>query len=127
MINEIFGENTEKIHKALESDIERISAEVERHKENPETKHLEGKELVKKSIQTAHATAVETEIDFSDQFKDAPEADKIKVEKLLDQAIHEGILKADGEARKSGPFVLDAFHDALAEKIEPLLREKGII
>jgi hypothetical protein len=128
MLNEIFGDNTTRIHEALEADIERISAEIGKHKESPETKHLEGKELVKKSLQTVQTgNPVSELIEFSDQFEEAPAEDKIKVEKLLDQAIHEGILKADREARQSGPFVLDAFHDALAEKITPLLKEKGVI
>jgi len=61
----------------LEIDIDRITAEVKKHQENPETRHLAGKELVKKTLQTMQADPVGELIDFSDQFKAAPEKDKL--------------------------------------------------
>ena len=55
-----------------------------------------------------------------------PEA-KLQIEKLLDLTFHEGVVKAIKEARKAPPFILDAFHDALVDKLYPLLQEKDLL
>lgn len=56
-----------------------------------------------------------------------PSQIKLKVEKLLDLAWHSGIKRAAMEARDSGPIVLDAFHDALTDKIYNELKQKGLL
>lgn len=56
-----------------------------------------------------------------------PSQTKLKVEKLLDLAWHSGIKRAAMEARDSGPIVLDAFHDALTDKIYNELKQKGLL
>ncbi|MBS3903579.1 MAG: hypothetical protein KGZ30_04390 [Anaplasmataceae bacterium] len=128
MSNEIFGDRTAQIHEALEADIERLSNEIGKHKEHPETSHLQEGALVKKSLQTIEGDSGALGGIFSEEFKRAPEEERVIVERLIDQAIHEkSILKANDEARKMGPFVLDAFHDVLTDVITPLLKEKGII
>ena len=38
-----------------------------------------------------------------------------------------GIKKAIEEAKKNSAFVLDAFHDALVDKMHDELKERGII
>ena len=46
---------------------------------------------------------------------------------LLDLAFHHGIEKANSEAKKSSPFIVDAFHDALVTKLYPELQKRGIV
>lgn len=52
---------------------------------------------------------------------------KLKVEKLLDLAWHKGIQRAAKEAAISGSLVLDAFHDALIDKLYPELKKRGLL
>jgi hypothetical protein len=42
-------------------------------------------------------------------------------------AFKDGILKASSEAAKASPFVLDAFHDALAGKLYEELKKRGVL
>lgn len=56
-----------------------------------------------------------------------PSQIKLKVEKLLDLAWHNGIKRAAMEARDSGPMILDAFHDALTDKIYNELKKEGLL
>ncbi len=58
--------------------------------------------------------------------KDDEEVKK-EVNRLVDLAFKEGIEKAVKEAKSYSPFIEDAFHDALVEKILPILKERGII
>jgi len=56
----------------------------------------------------------------------APEAvEQVRV--LLDMATRVDIERAIKEARGAGQFVEDAFHDALVDKILPVMKEKGLI
>ncbi len=58
--------------------------------------------------------------------KEAPEV-KLKVEKLLDMALHKGLKAAANEAKGTNPIVIDAFHDALADKLYAELKARGLI
>lgn len=121
-------------HQALEDDLKSLTVEVKKHKETAETQHLVGEELLKKSIQTftkANNGPLAEPSDLQNplpQYVDSasPEV-KVQVEYLLDTAFHKGILKADREARKADPFVLDAFHDALVKKLYPHMKDRGAI
>ena len=42
-------------------------------------------------------------------------------------AFMDGILKAANEAKKSNPFVLDAFHDALTGKLYDEFKRRGLL
>lgn len=120
-------------HAALERDIKRLTAEL---KKNPE----KGKEALKTALQSQIAPAGE---DVSAQIQPAKppatsvslphyldkETDlvKLKVEKLLDMAFHKGIKRAAVEARDSGPLIMDAFHDALTDKLYKELKQRGLL
>ncbi|MEK7187737.1 MAG: hypothetical protein AAB691_02735 [Patescibacteria group bacterium] len=121
-------------HQALENDMKRLAEEVGKHREALETRHLGGEALLKRSIQS-FATAGNGPIDpptnlqnpLPQYVENAPPEMKLEVEYLLDIAFHKGILSADREARKTTPFVLDAFHDALVKKLYPTMKEKGLV
>ena len=63
--------------------------------------------------------------------KDAPPDVKLKVEELIEIAWHEGnITKALEKATHEGLFFLNAFHDALADRLYEKLQEmkrRGVI
>ncbi len=62
-----------------------------------------------------------------DYAANAPAETKLEIEHLLETAFREGIMAANTKAARSSPFVLDAFHDALAGKLYPELKKRGIV
>lgn len=121
-------------HKILEADMQKLAAEVLRHKENPEFRSLGDKELLKKSIQSLVPAPVPQADDKSPSSsplpayaQKAPAETKLEIEYLLDLAFHQGIEKANKEAQKSSPFVLDAFHDVLTGKLYSEFQRRGLL
>lgn len=121
-------------HTALEADIKRLAAEVQAHREKFEAQRLSDQEILRKSVQSfgdvQPASAVQAQPSDSplpDYAKDAPAEAKLEIEYLLDLAFHHGIDKANNEAKKSSPFIMDAFHDALVTKLYPELQKRGIV
>lgn len=115
-----------------EQDLAAVAEEVERHRERPELSNLTGYELVRKSIQTLPSpvpdgVAPGDDLQLPAYVIAAAPATKLEVEQLLSLAFQEGILKASAEAAKTNPFVLDAFHDALAGKLYPELKKRGVV
>lgn len=92
-------------------------------------------EMVKQAIRTisapapASAGAGSTDDDsvLPAYMATAPSAAKLEVEDLVRMAFKEGISKATANARKSNPFILDAFHDALAGKLHEELKKRKLI
>lgn len=52
---------------------------------------------------------------------------KSKVEELIGLVFAEGVERAAKKASKSGPFILDAFHDALTAKLYEELKKRGLV
>jgi hypothetical protein len=52
---------------------------------------------------------------------------KNKVEDLISMAFSRGIEASAKEAAKAGPFILDAFHDALTSKLYEELKNRGLL
>ncbi|KKU14301.1 hypothetical protein A3I34_01040 [Candidatus Jorgensenbacteria bacterium RIFCSPLOWO2_02_FULL_45_12] len=124
----------------LEPMAERIGEHAKSALENPETRHLEEREVIKRSIQsianeisatTAPSpteSAMKTESNLPSYMADDDEGDAAKeVERLIDEAVNNGMEKALRLAKKSSPFVEDAFHDALVDKLMPEFKKRGII
>ncbi len=122
-----------KGHEAIEADIKQLVAEIRKHEERPETRSLTGPEIIKKSIQSMTAAGQPAQPSepssgpLPQYAQSAPAETKLEVEYLLDVAFHHGIAKANAEAARSSPFVIDAFHDALAGKLYPELQKRGIL
>jgi hypothetical protein len=119
---------------ALEADIKRLSEEIQKHREMPENKVLGGQELVKKSIQAMVSTPPSTAQAVQqsggalpDYAAGASAESKLEIEHLVDIAFNQGIDKANAQAMKSSPFIMDAFHDAMAAKLYPELQKRGIL
>ena len=45
----------------------------------------------------------------------------------MDLALHEGVMKAINESKNSPDFIQDAFRDALAGRLYPELKKRGIV
>ncbi len=57
--------------------------------------------------------------------EDVDEQTERIIESLLQVVVDGGIMKALRDSRKYPPFVQDAFHDALADKLIPELEKRG--
>lgn len=119
---------------ALEADMKRLAEEIQKHRENPERRGLGGQEVVKRSIQSIITPPPPPPAPQQTQggalpayAADAPAESKLEIEYLIDLAFQHGLDKANAEAMKSSPFVMDAFHDALAAKLYPELQRRGIL
>ncbi len=117
------------------ADVAKIAEAAKLHAETPEGKGMKGEDITKKAIQTAAEAVPPVSAAGSGQSLNvltdyaaaAPEEVKQKIESLLQVAANKGLMAATDEAKKSSPFILDSFHDALAAKLYPYLKEKGII
>lgn len=115
-------------------DVAKIAEAAKFHAETPEGKEMKGEDITKRAIQTAAETTPivspgsgQSLNVLTDYAAAAPEEVKQKIESLLQIAASKGLSAATNEAKKSSPFILDSFHDALAAKLYPYLKEKGII
>ncbi|MBI4991888.1 MAG: hypothetical protein HZB99_01605 [Candidatus Harrisonbacteria bacterium] len=122
-------------HGALEKDIERLVREIQELKGKMPQATPE-KELVKSALgarilpQTGPAvppaTAQPSPVLPGYLQQESPEI-QLKVEELLDITFHKGIDAAVEEAKKYGPFILDALHDSLTGKIYDELKTRNLL
>lgn len=91
-------------------------------------------ETVKQSIQavsqvsTTSTQTAQVGLDVLPEYtKNYSEEAKQKIEELLQVAADKGLDAANSNAEGQLPYILDAFHDALAEKLLPYLKQQGII
>lgn len=127
----------ESNHNIIEADIKRLSQEITEKRNMVNYKEVPEKELVKQTLeplikqpyiqseqQLAQSRKQTKKTFLPDYLKSSPEEIKIQVEKLVDLVFHQGISKTIKEAQKAGPFVLDAFHDALTDKLYDELKKR---
>jgi len=122
-------------HSALEKDIERLSKEIRERKElsaNLRTSDRDAlQSVLAQRIQSQALTSEEPATPGNDVLplylqKESPEI-QLKVEEIIDVAFHKGIDASISEAKKYGPYILDAFHDTLTSKLYDELRSRGLI
>ncbi|PIR44052.1 hypothetical protein COV23_01930 [Candidatus Wolfebacteria bacterium CG10_big_fil_rev_8_21_14_0_10_31_9] len=123
---------------ALELDIERLSQEIKEKKALIEHQSTSERDLIKQSlypvIQKNYSASapilikpdekIESDI-LPNYLKDSSEEIKLKVEELIDITFKSGIEKAASEASKFGPFIVDAYHDAVSDKLYEELVKRG--
>jgi len=127
-------------HNIVEQDIERLSKEIAEKRELPEHKQLPEKELVRQALEPMikqpvsqpsqpqpSSTAPTGEKNLPNYLKDSPKEIKVQVEKLVDKVFSQGIEKTIKEANQSSAFILDAFHDALTDKLYDELKKRKMI
>ena len=128
-------------HNVLEADIERLSKEIAEKRNLLEHKNLSERELIKQALHPLIKPIINDRRPTTDNnqrpttknqilpdyLKDSPLEIKLQVEKLIDAFFHQGIGKTIKEAQKDGGFVLDAFHDALTDKLHEELKKRKLI
>ncbi len=116
-------------HSALEQEITNLSLEIKERGLSEK-----GKEAVKTIIQervpvsVAPNTPAQSGSAVLPNYltKESPEM-KLKIEKLLDLTLHHGLKRAADEARRLSPIEVDAFHDALTDKLYTELKSRGLL
>ena len=125
----------EQQRQILEQDMERLSRAIAEQKERS-VEQQPDKQVVKESLRaitgpSAPAPQVsaskEDDSPLPNYMQGASPDAKLRVEKLLELSIDKGIETALGEAKKDDPYILDAFHDALVEKLYPELQKRGFV
>lgn len=121
-------------HSALEKDILRLSQEIRAKHETLPSEETARKEIVKSTIalqiqnpaniQTNNIQPASVLPEYLQQ--ESPEI-QLKVEELVEVAIHKGLEASITEAKKFGPFILDALHDTLTTKIYDELKNRKLI
>lgn len=125
------GDAPEK-HPALEKELERLSEEIRGRKEKTPVPETHEREIVRSYIgerieQVKPTSPVKkSPKDLLPEYleRESPEL-RLKVGELADMAFHKGIDASIKEAKKYGPFILDAFHDTLTAKIYAELEKRG--
>ena len=126
------------IHKnfdaALEKDIAGLSQEILRRQEKAPSPEFSQREILKTVIQEkiqaqpSPAPTDDAQSSVLPQYlqEESPEV-RLKVEELVEMTLHKGIDAAIAEAKKYGPFILDALHDTLTSKIYEELKSRKLI
>lgn len=128
---------------AIEVDLRRLAEDVKVRRERPELQGAGDREIVRHAIRaiadgatapppapaSPQTASGKTTINnpLPDYAASAPAETKLEIEYLLELAFKKGIAQANREAKKSSPFVLDAFHDALAGKLYEELKKRGMV
>ena len=132
-------ESAQGKHSALEADIERLGKEIAEKRSLLEHRNLSDRELVKQTLHSIVKQAIiepqiaatqpsPTQSNVLPNYLQNSSTDvKIEVEKLIDLTLHQGVEKAAKIASKSNAFVLDAFHDALTDKMYEELKKRKLI
>lgn len=122
-------------HLSLEKDIERLAAEIKGRiaPETPEVRRETVKEVLGEKIYSVTQSQLSKMDDATESSvlpdylqKETVEV-KLKVEQLVDVAWHNGIAAAANEAKKIGPFYVDALHDALTDKLYGEFKKRGLL
>jgi hypothetical protein len=135
--------STEVPTNSFEQEVSEISKAIEARRDVIEKEHgiIEEKEIAREAIgeklkeatppsQSATQPPPQTvsPISLSESYLDTlDETNAQKVVSLIEQMREKGIKKAVAEARENDPYVLDAFHDALVDKLYEELQERGYI
>jgi len=129
----------QNFNEALEKSLGRLTTEIKERQQTAESRELPEREIVKQSIKslsekTAPAAGAapikgDESVNLPNylQGKDIDEKIKAEVEHLIEMVFSENIEKALAAAKGKPPFIEDAFHDALVDKLLPELKNRGII
>lgn len=119
-------------HAALEKEIKRLSAELKSQKGKEALRDVLRNKIVptgeEGTVPTSQpAKPPTTSVTLPHYLDKETDMVKLKVEKLLDLALHKGIKRAAVEARDGGPLIMDAFHDALTDRLYKELKQRGLL
>lgn len=110
--------------------------------ENPEAAHKSDKEILSSilarhvqemsrpapSSVPASSAPAQDDAHLPSYAKELPDAVKVQVDRLVTLTLEKGIVAGIDQARAAkDPYVMDAFHDALAEKLAAALKAKNLL
>lgn len=130
----------------LEKSLSHLGERVSKRFENPESKNLPEREIVKESIRD-FASDVHDERETKAAIEEnvgspsvtnsvlpsylnnssAPQDAKLEVERLVNIVFRDGLEEAIRASKKTPAFIEDAFHDALVDKLLPELKKRGML
>ena len=120
-----------------EEDLKKIKNQFELAQKSPESEKTSPREVLKESIKSLFPpekrTASESgrpesnEANLPAYLRESDPAVKDLIQSLIAVAYRDGPAAAVAAASKHGDFILDAFHDALTEKLYPELVRRGLI
>ena len=130
-------QNFEANQNKIEADIHRVGQEVREQTGGSVTPEATERALVRQSLHPmiqaptvpvpqSGSHAVDDTM-LPSYLKDATVDVKERVERLVEDAFKHGVEHAAIEAQKSGPFVVDALHDALSDKFYEELKKRGVV
>ncbi len=118
----------------------KLGQEVEKQKAVPEIRDLPEREIVKSSIKSMAAeeitqgpppiqkgTPASNFLPPYIQSGNVTPEIETEIKDLVEIALNENLEKAFARAKKHSPFVEDAFHDVLTDKLLPELKKRKII
>ena len=133
----------EGVSSNLEQEIHLLEQEIAAKREELETKSgmvVESREVLRHVIaEKVHGEGTVPKARPSEDAKVGPltatgsylddldPASVAKVNELIGKVGEQGIAKTIEEAKRAEPFILDAFHDALVDKLHEELKARGIV
>ncbi len=121
----------------FERNMDEVGERVKEYRERMPTEGMSEHEIVKEAVKTwgERPVGAEQEIEVKERPDFLPnyigserEGDvRAALDRLVEVALHGDLLRAVRDARKLTPFLEDTFHDALGDKILPLMKEKGLL
>lgn len=125
----------------VEDSLQRLGREAEKILVQPEMRDFSKKEVLKESLKTlssvekfsrqneSQETSVKTAEDFLPKYlsQESGEAARTRINALIELALNDSIEGAIRKAKNDSPFIEDAFHDALVDKLLPLMEERGFL
>ncbi|MEI6479220.1 MAG: hypothetical protein WCO21_00085 [bacterium] len=132
---------------ALDANFDRLSAHIDAEREKPSSELSSQKEILKKSLENYAEQVAPLQNTSVSGYKgpvsqatpasgstlpnylfnsEISEEIKREVSKLIESVLSENIETAIKESKKHSPFVQDAFHDALVDKLMPELIKRGV-
>ncbi|MCL5006592.1 MAG: hypothetical protein M1153_00370 [Patescibacteria group bacterium] len=129
-------ESSGSAQSAIEADIARLAAEVKEKSAGEKSREvlrqavrpvIYGTQAQPGMQSPAGGDGVNPSSYLPDYVNRAPEEVRLAVETLLETAFKNGVEEAAKKAKLAGPFVLDAFHDALVDKLYAEMKERKLI
>ncbi len=131
----------------FEKNIQHAGERVRAYRESPNFREAPEREVVKKSFQLEGSfpfSGVPQSSSVSDSARDGGDEEQASflpdyflggdsdgmreaVLRLAETALHGDLEKSLKDARKLSPYLEDAFHDALVDKLVPEMRRRGLI
>lgn len=127
----------------FEEDAKKLAERIGERKKSPEFKNYSDKDLIRQSLRpesylkngvklqekpASQPVIPKKEEEFlPDYLKDSSKEIKEKVEFLLEYTLKNGIVKGISNAQKFEPFILDAYRDALVDKLHNELVNRKLL